>query len=472
MVYGGYRYLDLDYTPSEDDFVVLAWVKGKVKLETLAEALAAESSVGTWTEVKTMNEHVFKNYRARIFKLIKVSENAGFVFIAYPIEHFDIKNLAQFWASVLGNVFGLKELEELYYLDIKIPKKFQKQFDGPLFGLEGVRKYVGTDKTGRPHTGTIVKPKVGLTPKEWADVAYKAWANGLDLVKDDENLVDQDFCKWKERFDYAFDALDKAEAETGEKKLYLTNITDISIERMVERLDYIKERGHKQVMLDVYILGFPALDYILKITKKYKLIVHAHRAGYAAWHRGNFGINFGILTKFYRLLGVDQLHIGTGVGKMEGGTLLIRRFHELAEKQGGVEKLYLGSLDFEFAEHIKPLMPVASGGLDPGRVEALVVVHGLNVTIQAGGGVHGHPRGTEAGARALRTAVEIVARGESIKEYIDKYPELKEAIEKWGYLDPAKYKRILEFEKENKDVLDRMATEGGIGVIKEVIWKI
>ena len=98
------------------------------------------------------------------------------------MEHFDVKNISQFQASVLGNIFGLKELEELYVFDISFPKKYQKQFKGPYAGVEGIRKMVGTQKSRRPHIGTIVKPKVGLAPKEWAKVAYESYAGGLDLV--------------------------------------------------------------------------------------------------------------------------------------------------------------------------------------------------------------------------------------------------------------------------------------------------
>ncbi len=466
MVYGGYAYLDKRYKPSAHDFVVLAWVKGREKIEKLAEAIAAESSVGTWTRIKTMNEKVFRDYRARVFKIIKINERAGYVFIAYPYEHFDDKNLLQILASVMGNVFGLKELDELYYLDIRFPLKFQKNFKGPLYGLRGVRRYVGTLKTHRPHVGTIVKPKVGLAPKEFANVAYEAWVGGIDLVKDDENLVDQDFCRWKARFDAVFDAMDKAEQETGEKKLYATNITDISIERMLDRMYYVKNRGHKMVMLDVYMLGFSALQHMLKYTRKYKLMVHAHRAGYAAWHRGNFGVSFQILEKIYRMLGVDQLHIGTGVGKMEGSTLSIKRLHELAESMAGGSKLYLGSMSFEFDQNIKPLMPVASGGLDPGRMDALIAIHGTNVTAQAGGGVHGHPDGTKAGARAMRQAAEAVEKGVSVRDYATEHEELKKAIEYFGYFDPTQIRKELEYEARNHAQLEKSFLEGRISLEK------
>ncbi|VVB98520.1 Ribulose bisphosphate carboxylase [uncultured archaeon] len=200
MAYGGYSYLDFRYKPDmENDFTVLFWAKASTPIEKTAEAIAAESSVGSWTKLSTMNDFVWTHYRARVFRIDKVGKGAGFIHVAYPIEHFDAKNIMQFQASVLGNIFGLKELEELYIFDIAFPKRYQHQFSGPRHGLEGIRKMAGTQKSRRPHVGTIVKPKVGLTPKEWAHVAYQAYAGGLDLVKDDENLVDQDFCRWKDR---------------------------------------------------------------------------------------------------------------------------------------------------------------------------------------------------------------------------------------------------------------------------------
>lgn len=465
MVYGGYSYIDLKYKPGEDDFIVFLFVKGREKIEKLAEAIAAESSVGTWTELNTMNERVFSEYRARVFKIIKISENSGYVFIAYPYEHFDSKNIAQIFASVFGNVFGLKELEELYYFDIRLPLKFQKQFTGAYHGLEGIRKYLGTEKSRRPHVGTIVKPKVGLAANEFAAIAYKAWVNGLDLVKDDENLVDQSFCSFKNRFNQVFSALDRAEKEAKEKKLYFVNITDSSIERMLERIDYLRAHGHEQIMLDVFILGMPALSYILEITKKYKLITHAHRAGYAAMHRANFGMSFAIFEKFYRLLGVDQLHIGTGVGKMEGNAVLIKKFNEILRKEEVEENIYFGFLEQKFSKKIKAIMPVASGGLNAMHLDALVVIHGRDITAQAGGGVHGHKLGIEAGAKSMRIASEIVARGERVIENVDKYPELKHAYEKWGYEEPEKYEKLLNIDNALVESIFRK------GMLK-LIWEI
>lgn len=464
MVYGGYSYIDFKYAPDkENDFIVLFWAKSETTIEETAEAIAAESSVGSWTKLKTMNDFVWKHYRARVFKINKVGKNSGFIHISYPLEHFDYKNIIQFQASVLGNIFGLKELKELYIFDIAFPKKYQKQFIGPYAGLEGIRKLVGTTKNRRPHVGTIVKPKVGLTPKEWAYVAYESYIGGLDLVKDDENLVDQDFCKWKERLHEVIKSIEKANGETGSNHLYSSNVTD-RYSRMIERIEYLNSMGlQKQIiiMLDTYVLGMSALQEVLDFTKKYKFATHGHRAGFAGLNRGTFGINYQIYEKFYRLLGIDQMHIGTGIGKMEGSPIMIKRLHDIADKNKLEEKFYLGSLEMEFASHIKPMLAIASGGMDAGRIDALIALHGMDTNIQAGAGVHGHPGGTIKGAMSMRQAIEAVMKGIPALEYAKTNPELADALKKWGYSNPKKILKELNYEKKNSEKLSLFVLKNG-----------
>ncbi len=463
MAYGGYSYIDRKYRPGDNDFVVLFWAKSSMDIEKTAEAVAAESSVGSWTRLKTMNDFVWKHYRARVFWIKPVGKNSGFIKIAYPLEHFDVKNISQFQASVLGNIFGLKELEELYVFDISFPEKYQKQFKGPYAGIEGIRKLAGTQKSRRPHIGTIVKPKVGLAPKEWANVAYESYAGGLDLVKDDENLVDQDFCRWKERLHEVVKSIEKAENETGQKHLYSSNVSD-RFSRMAERIDYLNGAGLQKniiVMLDVYVMGMGALQDILELTRRYKFATHGHRAGFAAANRGSFGINFQIYEKFYRLLGIDQMHIGTGVGKMEGSPLMIKRLHDIADQKKVKEKPYFGSLEMGFAPHIKPMLSIASGGIDAGKVDALVALHGMDTNMQAGAGVHGHPGGTVKGAMSMKQAVEAVMEGIPLPEYAKTHAELKEALKKWGYYNPSEIRKELEFERKNAGKLTDNALKKG-----------
>lgn len=464
MAYGGYGYIDFKYAPDKNnDFVVLLWAKGTTPIEEISEGIAAESSVGSWTKLNTMNEFVWKHYRARVFWIAKTTRNSGFIKIAYPLEHFDAKNVMQFQASVFGNIFGLKELQELYILDLALPPKYQKQFTGPRFGMEGIRKLVGTSKNRRPHVGTIVKPKVGLTAKEWAHVAFEAYAGGLDLVKDDENLVDQDFCKWKNRLHETVKAMEKAGKQTGQNHLYSCNITD-RFSRMVERVDYLASMGLQKnvvVMLDVYVMGMSALEDVLELTKKRGFATHGHRAGFAAANRGSYGINFQVYEKFYRLLGIDQLHVGTGVGKMEGSLLAIKRLHEVADEQRLPEKMYLGALETRFNDSIKPTLAIASGGLDASRIDALLALHGPDTNIQAGAGVHGHPGGTRAGAKSLVQAVEAFTRGILSPEYAKTHKELAQALKTWKYIDPKPVYRLLDWEKKNAKKLSAHALKKG-----------
>lgn len=463
MVYGGYRYLELDYEPDlKDDIIVWHWVKGREPIEKLAEAIAAESSVGTWTELKTINVEVFEKLRAKVYRIEKVSKNSGFVWLAYPLEHFDSKNLLQILASIRGNIYGLSELEALKFLDIRFPRKFQKAFSGPRFGLEGVRNRLGTNVSRRPHIGTIVKPKVGLAPKEWAEVAFNAFMGGVDFVKDDENLVNQDFCPWEERVYAVLEKIDEVKDETGRTVIYSPNITD-RFSKMIERMDFLSDIGWDIAMLDVYMIGYSALIEMVEELHNKGFIIHAHRAGHTAEARGDFGVHYNVFAKLWRLIGVDQLHTGTGVGKMEGSPLEIRNYARICRDRTVEEASFLFSLGFEWDATINPIMPVASGGLDAGKVDALIKIYGKDVVIQAGGGIHGHPEGTVAGARSLRCAVDAVMEGKSSKEKAKECQELAAALNKWGYTEPDTIGNIFDKVEDKKDELEKLMFSLGLG---------
>lgn len=461
MVYGGYSYIELDYEPDyKNDIIVWHWVKGKENIEKMGEALAAESSVGTWTKLKTVNINVFTNLKAKVYKIHKVTKNSGYIWLAYPIEHFDSKNLLQILASIRGNIFGLNELESLRFLDIWLPKRLQRLYPGPKFGIKGIRKRVGTEQSIRPHIGTIVKPKVGLSPKEWAKVAYESYLGGVDFVKDDENLVDQEFCPWEERVYEVLKIIDKIKTETGRTVVYSPNITD-SYSKMLERMDRLKEMGWDWAMLDVYMIGYAGLLDIVKELHKNNIIIHAHRAGHTAETRGAFGLEYTIFAKLWRMIGVDQLHTGTGVGKMEGAPALIQLYGNVCRKNMETEAMHLFSLGYEWDKKIRPLMPVASGGLNAGSVDALLEIYGNDVVVQCGGGIHGHPSGTSAGAKSVYDAVSAAMKKISSVNYAKKSKELKQALDKWGYVEPKEIRNNLEMiEKNKKNLTDLILGNG------------
>ena len=195
--------------------------------------------------------------------------------------------------------------------------------------------------------------------------------------------------------------------------------------KMLRRADFVKKHGGTYVMVDVLTCGWSSLQTLRNSTK---LVIHAHRAGHAALTRNRYhGISMLTIAKLCRLIGVDQLHIGTIVGKMEGGKEIIDIENEIAE-------MNVKEHDKVLKQHwfgMRSVFPVASGGLHPGHVPKLIEYFGKDVIIQMGGGIHGHPKGTAAGAKAARQAIDAAVQGKSLAEYAKTHKELKQALEKW-----------------------------------------
>lgn len=204
-------FVDLKYKVREDDVTCEFYVEPEgINIEEAAGAIAAESSIGTWTELTTEKEYVRK-LAARVFEI-----DGNFVKIAYPVELFEYGNMPNILSSIAGNIFGLRTLKNLRLNDIKLPPKLIKSFKGPKFGIDGIRKLLKV--YDRPLIGTIIKPKLGLKTEDHARVAYEAWVGGCDIVKDDENLSSQKFNQFEDRLIKTLENRDKAEDETGEKR--------------------------------------------------------------------------------------------------------------------------------------------------------------------------------------------------------------------------------------------------------------
>lgn len=398
-------YLELGYKPSRDDLVcefLLEPAHG-TSLKRTAGAVASESSIGTWVEVKTEKKYV-RRLAARVFEI--VGNRAK---IAYPIELFELANLPNILSSVAGNVFGMKEVKSLRLIDLQIPDKLLRSFKGPKYGIDGIRKIF---KVKRPLLGTIIKPKIGLKTEDHVKVAYEAWVNGIDIVKDDENLSSQNFNKFEERLEKTFKAKEKAEKETGEKKAYMINVT-AETEEMIKRAELTEKIGNEYIMVDIITVGWSALQTLR--NQDFDLVIHAHRAGHAALTRNpEHGISMKVIAKLARIAGVDQLHVGTGVGKM---------FESKAEVLENCKALKERMWKF------KPVMPVASGGLHPGHIPQLIKIFGNDFVVQAGGGIHSLK--TRIGAIAMRQALDATLEGISLEDYAKKHKELKLALEKW-----------------------------------------
>ena len=416
------NFVDLNYKPKATDLICqfkITPAKGYTFRE-VCSITAGESSVGTWTDLTTVNKETQKKIAPKVYYLDIKNKRCR---IAYPIELFELGNVPEIMSSVGGNIYGMKCVKGLLWEDVQIPKKILKSFKGPKFGINGLRKKFKIKN--RPFIGTIVKPKVGLNPNEHAKVAYESWIGGCDIVKDDENLTSQTFNEFKKRFLLTIKAMKKAEKETNMKKAYLINCT-AEVEEMKRRIKFVEEHKGNYIMLDILTLGWAGLQTARNFTK---LPIHAHRAGHAILDRSpNHGMSMEVIAQFARMIGVDTLHIGTAFGKMTGKKGEVLHIEdEIEDQKTKKTKEYLEQKWYGG----KPVLGVASGGVHPGLVDKIIKFMGKDIVIQAGGGVHGHPKGTRAGATAMKQAVEACMKNVQLKEYAKTHEELKLALKKW-----------------------------------------
>lgn len=401
-------FLNKKFKPKNEIIAEFYAEPDKKKFEEVIEAVAKESSIGTWTSIKTMTPQA-KKLAPTIFYADKKTKTAK---IAYPQALFEKGSVSQIMSSLGGNIYGMKDAKNLRWQNAFFPDSFCNSFKGPAFGVKKVQKHFGVKN--RPLLGTIVKPKVGLTAKQHAKVAFDAWLGGCDIVKDDENLADMTFNKFDKRLKETLKMKKKAEKETGETKAYMPNIS-ATADEMLKRAKSVKKAGGSYAMIDIIACGFSSLQYIR--NQDLGLIIHAHRAGHAAFTRNpRHGINMMVIAKLSRLAGADQLHIGTAIGKMHGPKKDVIEIHKAMNEKAG---------------KLKKVVSVCSGGLHPGHVPPLLKILGKNIVIQAGGGVHGHKQGTLKGAIAMRQAIDAAMEGISLKEYSEKHKELAIAVKQW-----------------------------------------
>jgi len=415
----------LVYEPHEEDLICLFKIKpaSGFPIEKVAIRVAAESSNGTWTALK-IPDHI----RALSAKVYEINDN--YVKIAYPNDLFEEGNMPQILSSIAGNIFGMKALEGLRLVDVKWPKNLIKSFKGPQYGIKGIRDFLNVRK--RPITATVPKPKVGYYAEEHAQHGYEIWMGGVDLLKDDENLSNQKFNRFDKRLDLSMKMREKAENETGERKSYLINIT-AEVDEMKRRAKLVKDFNNEYVMIDILTIGWAAVQTIRDECEDLGLAIHAHRAFHAAFDRNpNHGMSMKVLAEIARMQGVDQLHIG-GLGKLAGDKReVLNNYKKIAQSSNEADLEVLA----QNWHGMKNVLSVCSGGVHPGIIHRLIDLLSTDIAVQVGGGVLGHPGGTQSGAKALRQAIDAYMDNISVKKYAESHDDLKQALDLWGDKTP------------------------------------
>jgi ribulose-bisphosphate carboxylase large chain len=431
--YAEMGYYDADYQPKDSDVLCAFRVTPQPGVDAVeaAAAVAGESSTATWTVVWTDRLTAHEHYQAKAYDVQAVPGREGeyIAKIAYDIDLFEEGSIANLTSSIIGNVFGFKALSALRLEDMRIPTPYVKTFQGPPHGIVMEREYL--DKFGRPLLGATVKPKLGLSAKNYGRVVYEALKGGLDFTKDDENINSQPFMRWRDRYLYSIEGVNRASASTGEVKGHYMNVTAATMEEMYERAEFAQELGSVIIMMDLTV-GYTAMQSMSKWARRNGMLLHLHRAGHGTYTRQkNHGVSFRVIAKWCRLLGVDHVHAGTVVGKLEGDPAMIKGYYDTLRLDHVPEDLEHGIYFDQDWASLPGVMPVASGGIHAGQMHQLLRYLGEDVVLQFGGGTIGHPMGIAAGATANRVAVEamIQARNEG-RDYFQEGPDILEKAAK------------------------------------------
>jgi len=460
--YAEMGYYNADYEPKDTDILCAFRLVPHDGVEPIeaAAAVAGESSTATWTVVWTDRLTAHEHYQAKCYRVDSVPGTNQYIsYIAYDLDLFEEGSIANLTSSIIGNVFGFKALKSLRLEDMRIPPHYVKTFQGPPHGIVMEREYL--NKYGRPLLGATTKPKLGLSARNYGRVVYEALRGGLDFVKDDENINSQPFMRWRDRYLYCMEAVNKAAAATGEIKGHYLNVTAGTMEEMYERAEFAKELGSVIIMIDLTI-GYTAIQSMAKWARKNGLILHLHRAGHGTYTRQKtHGVNFRVISKWMRLAGVDHIHAGTVVGKLEGDPNAVQGYYNTL-RENKLDPNPTQGLYFEQDWASMPgTMPVASGGIHAGQMHQLLHYLGEDVVLQFGGGTIGHPDGIAEGATANRVAVEAMIQARNAgRDYLNEGPEILARAARWS---PALAKALetwkdVSFDFTSTDVPDAVVT--------------
>ncbi len=411
----------------EDRYVICTYYVGLppfMDARELAQFAAIEQSTGTWVPVPGETPEVRKRHVAKVIGIYEVPQyeyslpkdidrREYIMQIAFPWENFG-QQIPMLFSTVIGNVSLYGRIK---CLDMKFPKSWLKGFKGPKFGIEGLRKLLKIKD--RPILNNMIKPCVYTSAKVGAGLCYEAAVGGADIVKDDELLADASFNTLEERIPLFMEAIDRADAEKGEKTLYTVNITD-SVPKLFENAERAIELGANGLMMNFLAIGYSAFRHVCEDPSiNVPILAHMDVTG-AMSYSPIVGISNNIVTgKLPRICGSDITVFPAPYGK---APVLKERYLHVAHDM--TMPLH----------HIKATAPMPSGGISQGHVEEVIDDLGYDIIIGAGGAIHAHPNGPRAGAMAFRQAIDAKMQGISVSKYAKEegHEFLKAAMDAWG----------------------------------------
>jgi len=405
------------------ELIVATYLLSDVTGEVLkrVSAMASEQSTGTWVDVPGLDLETVARHAARVVSLWEVpdheTEGAGgdraaqyVLQLAFPVRNFR-PQIPMLLTTVFGNISLIGDVR---LLDITFPRSFTEAMPGPRFGIEGVRRLLGVPE--RPLLNTMIKPSIGISPDQGAELLYQAAVGGADIIKDDEILADADISPTLRRLERYLRKLELAERETGEKKLYAINLTG-DADTALRNAEKVVAEGAPAIMVNYLTAGFGLVTALARNPAlEVPILAHLDFGGALCAGSRNGVSSALIYGKLARLAGVDMLTIPTPYGKFN----LNRRSYS---------RIVTGLRRELHA--VKPVFPIIGGAIKPGTLPVLHAFLGKDFIVGAGGAVYGHPMGAAAGALAFRQGISVLLAGGTL-EGNREHAELAAAIDKWG----------------------------------------
>lgn len=386
----------------------------------LIESIIIEGSTGSWQRAEEESDEVRKMLSGKLVGYYEIPQEdeytkSAVIQLAFPINAWH-DNVPMMLLSIAGNCFAYSK--KIRLLDVAFPKKMVKNFSGPKFGVEGIRELLGIKE--RPLSLHIIKPKMGMTPKQTAEQVYQTALGGADMAKDDEMTSDTYNNNFKERLKYVMDAIHRAEQKTGKKMIYFCSITD-EVSKLHEKALEACRLGANGILI-AYSAGLSAIREITS-DPEINVPVMVHNSHMIA---SIDRISWPVFTKLIRLCGADQTLTPTYWSSIP-----------MVSLEEGIRCQQVAQAPlFGF----KKMWSMPAAGTYPGLAPVLIAEYGKDIIIPSGGGMLGHPDGYTAGAKAWQQAIASVMEGVHILEYAKRpeNKELKRALEKWGYIDRPK----------------------------------
>jgi 2,3-diketo-5-methylthiopentyl-1-phosphate enolase len=408
-----------------DEYLIgtyLASFPASVPIPRLAPALAIEQSTGTWIPVPGETPEVRCQHVAKVIGVYEVPdfefsvppglETRNYLIqIAFPQVNIG-SQIPMLLTTVVGNISMGGQIK---VLDIRFPKKFVEGFQGPKFGIQGVRELLGVPD--RPLLNNMIKPCTGYTPEVGVELFRAAAMGGCDIIKDDELLANASFNEVQARVKLYVEAERQVYEETGEHTLYTVNVTD-EVPQVFENARRAVELGCNAVMVNYLAVGFPVLRALAEDPDiNVPILSHMDVAG-AYYMSPYHGVSSQlIMGKLPRLAGADIEVFPAPYGK---APVIKDKFVNVAR-----------NLSFPFYD-IRPTFPMPSGGITPSMVPKVMKDLGNDIVIGSGGGIHAHPQGPVAGGKAFRAAIDATMKGIPLKEAAKECPELAASLEAWS----------------------------------------